>query len=98
MKTWTMEPENIDDEPEVHSPVLSSTPVRRSNTEQDEHSNGKRNTFNSPIYMVRKFHPSQHWTIITASTTALDVFKQVFDYSLFDKIAEETNLYAAQKQ
>ena len=58
--------------------------------------------------MVRKFHPlnigpfipTTHGLVheITASTTALDVFKQIFDFSLFDKIAEETNLYAAQKR
>ena len=49
---------------------------------------------------IGPFIPTTHGLVheITASTTALDVFKQIFDFSLFDKIAEETNLYAAQKQ
>jgi hypothetical protein len=35
---------------------------------------------------------------IAKSTTALDAFQHIFDVSLFTKIAEETNICAAQKQ
>lgn len=34
----------------------------------------------------------------TSSNTALDAFQKVFDMTLFEKITEETNRYATQKQ
>ena len=35
---------------------------------------------------------------LTDGTTALDAFLRIFDFALFDRMAQETNLYASQKQ
>jgi hypothetical protein len=50
--------------------------------------------------IVEPFIPTTKGLVqgLQSPTTALDVFKMVFDVSLFDKITEETNRYAAQKQ
>ena len=50
--------------------------------------------------IVEPFIPTTKGLVqgLQSATTALDVFKMVFDVSLFDKVAEETNRYAAQKQ